>query len=168
MLQLSDTPCIKQIVAPWTFKLVNGQVNIDLPADLMTEVRDKTGKVTLVPYKFPMSQQEIETKVLALKRIERIAAMSVNFRPYLLVLNSVTIQATQRGGRQTSGREISVDQSDPWQKWQLDFEAQLEKATKPEDVTIPPFPLLPPWFQDRENLQVVAEKLGQSKNLLGS
>jgi hypothetical protein len=163
MLQLSDTTYIKQVISPLSFKLVDGQVEVEIPSGLVTEVRDKTGKVTSVPYKFPMSQQEIEVKVLALKRIERIASMAANFGPHLSVLNSVVLQASQR-----SDTSKALDPSDPWKKWQLDIEAQFEKAANPADVTLPPFPQLPAWYQNRENLKTVAEKLGQSKNLFGS
>lgn len=168
MLQSSDIPYITSIVSPWKFKLVDGQVIIDIPVGLASEVRDKAGKVTLVPYKFAMSQVEIESKVLALKRIERIAAMVANFAPHLSILNSVTLQASQLRGNQPDGFEKDIDKSDPWQKWKFDVEAQLETATKPEEMVMPPFPALPAWYQDRENLKVVAEKLGQSKNLFSS
>ncbi len=168
MLQASDTPYIERVIAPLAFKLVNGRVNVDAPTGLLSEVRDKTGRVTLVPYKFPMSQQEIEAKVLALKRMERISTMAANFGPHLSVLNSVLVQASQRCASQFGDIGNALDQSDPWQKWQLNVEAELDKATKPRDVTMPPFPQLPPWYQNRENLKDVAEKLGQTKNLFGS
>jgi hypothetical protein len=168
MLQLSDTTYIKQVISPLSFKLVDGRVEIEIPAGLVTEVRDKMGKVTSVPYKFPMSQQEIEAKVLALKRIERIAAMAAHFGPHLSVLNSVALQSSQRFGSWNGRTGNGFDPSDPWQKWQVEFEAQLEKAIRPEQVVIQPFPLLPAWYQNRENLKDVAEKLGQTKNLFGS
>jgi hypothetical protein len=79
MLQPSDEIYISRVVFPYKFKLVNGQVIVEIPEGLAYESRDDDGRKVRKPFQSPFSQDQIVQSVADLKRLEKRATMAANF-----------------------------------------------------------------------------------------
>jgi hypothetical protein len=162
MLQPSDGPYIKLIVSPLNFKLDAGRVTIIVPDDMVAEERDETGKIILKKYVSPLTQNEIERRVDALKRMDRQAAMAAHFVDNLTILESVLIQYYQRTGNDqfdasTGDKELAL-----WLQWRRVVLDLFASAKAPSDVDLPAYPHFPSWHRQDVYLKELALRLGYS------
>jgi hypothetical protein len=160
MLQPSDEPYIKQIVSPLDFKLEDGRVTIIVPDDMVAEERDENGKIVLRKYVSPLTQDEIERRVDAYKRIDGQAAIASHFIDHLTMLESVLIQHYQRTGNDQFDAPTGDKEFDAWLEWRHAALDSFATATKPADVKLPMYPNFPAWHRQTEQFRQIALKLG--------
>jgi hypothetical protein len=160
MLQPSDEPYIKQIVSPLDFKLEDGRVTIIVPDDMVAEERDENGKLVLKKYVSPLTEDEIERRVDALKRMDRQAAMFGYFVDNLTVLESVLIRHCQRTGNDQFDELTGDKEFDLWLKWRHTVLDLFASAKSPEEIKLPPYPDFPSWHAQDVYLQELALRMG--------
>lgn len=162
MLQPSDEIYIARVVMPNNFKLVNGQVIVEIPEGLAYESRDNDGRLVRKPVEVPFSQEFIEKRVSDMKRLEKRAEMAANFPNEMALLDEVLRQTRQR----KNSDDIEEARTDPeigrWLQWRDDMLAQCEKAAKSKDVKPPKWPKFPKDHRHSDGFKEFAKRVGHS------
>jgi hypothetical protein len=160
MLQSSDETYIAQVVMPFTFKLVNGRVLVDVPEGMMSELRDGNGTIVRKPHVTTFSQDHIEKRVSELKRLKKRSEMASNFTGELTLLDDVLRQHAQRTGNDRMESFANDPEIGPWLAWRDDMLAQCEKAAKVIDIKLPKWPKFPKEHRPSDGSKALAKSLG--------
>jgi hypothetical protein len=160
MLQPSDEIYIGRVVMPNKFKLVNGQVIVEIPDGLAYESRDDEGRKVRKPFQSPFSQEFIEKRVNDMKRLEKRAAMAANFSDQMALLDEVLRQTRQRTNSDTTEDFRDDPEVGPWLNWRDDMLNQCEKAAKIKDVKPPKWPKFPKEHSHSDGAKEFAKRIG--------
>jgi hypothetical protein len=160
MLQPSDEIYIGRVVMPNKFKLVNGQVIVEIPDGLAYESRDDEGRKVRKPFQSPFSQEFIEKRVNDMKRLEKRAEMAANFPDEMALLDEVLRQTRQRKNSDDLEDARTDPEIGPWLAWRDEMLAQCEKVAKLKDVKRPKWPKFPKEHRHNSDSRELAKRVG--------
>jgi hypothetical protein len=160
MLQDSDEIYIGRAVFPYKFKLVNGQVIVEIPEGLAYESRDDEGRKVRKPFQSPFNQDQIVQSVALMKSLEKCAAMAANFPDQMALLDDVLRQTRQRTNSDTIDDLRNDPEVGPWLSWRDDMLKQCEKASKKSEVKPPKWPKFPKGHRHSDGSKELAKSMG--------
>jgi hypothetical protein len=157
MLQHGDEAWISRVVAPLDFKLKNGIVSLAIPRQTSVDGPEEYMRASADLPVFPVSQDQIEREVRKRQRLDHCSNLAAHFADYLAIFDAIYIASgalTRSGNSATDDPELEL-----WLVWQRQVTERFTKARTYSEVTMPPFPILPKWVENREDFEAAINEL---------